>query len=114
MARVESRPQLDRFLEELQLHARVEYSIQDSHSGTAQCGYVDYHCTHAGRPKWEARPSIARQDAQRDRPSKKTGCESKVLVHVPKSLWHEFDWQSGMSPLVIAGQVLCVGCLTAE
>jgi hypothetical protein len=109
MARVESRAMLNRFLEALQLHARVEYSIQSSHSGTAQCGYVDYHCTHAGRPHWEARPGKLKEGSPlRDQASKKSGCESRVLVHVPKSRWHEFDWQSGKCPCVL----LYLFCLT--
>lgn len=97
MAMVESKAQLDRFMQALKLHTRSEYVVRDSHAGSAQCGYVKYQCTHGGKPQWEERPGVPRADVKRERSSRKTSCESKVLVHVPKTYWSDFNWAVGES-----------------
>jgi hypothetical protein len=95
MARVESKAQLDQFVHAFELHTRTAYSIQSSKPGSAECGFVDYHCIYAGCAQWKAKPDRPRKETQKERSSRKTGCSSRMMVHVPKSRWPEFNWTVG-------------------
>jgi hypothetical protein len=95
MAKVESKAQLDQFVQALQLHTRTAYSIQSSKAGKSQCGFVDYQCIYSGCPGWAARTGGAKAAVKRERASRKMGCASKITVHVPKARWPEFKWGAG-------------------